>query len=246
MKALTQWVSRIRRPTSDPCARLQLETNLSVYPIGDIFGQGSTMDAVVAHTDLLALEEAISSGVKGFLKIGEALREIRDRKLYTDEYDTFEEYVEGRWGWGRAHAYRLMEASSVVAALPPGEKPTVEAQARELTKVPEPKRAKVWKEAVETAPRDKKGKPRVTAQHVRETAVRQGVLKTNADGSIDKLGSMRAAREARTTGRNGKDPLLEFRHWVMKRPNRPHLQGLDEETAGDIRTVYEITKRYGI
>ena len=45
---------------------------------------------------------------------GLALMEIRDGRLYRAEFGTFEEYCNQRWGWERAHAYRLIDAAQVV------------------------------------------------------------------------------------------------------------------------------------
>ena len=33
-----------------------------------------------------------------FMNVGRALAEIRDERLYRDDYDTFEDYLAGRWG----------------------------------------------------------------------------------------------------------------------------------------------------
>ena len=56
------------------------------------------------------------------------------------------------------------------AGEPPVPPPSNERQARALAEVPRSRRAGVWKEAVETAPRDERGKPQVTATHVRRVA----------------------------------------------------------------------------
>ena len=46
---------------------------------------------------------------------------------------TFEAYCKERWGWGRAHAYRLIDSAKVAEALSPtGDTPSNERQAREL------------------------------------------------------------------------------------------------------------------
>lgn len=76
---------------------------------------------------------------------GNALLAIRDKRLYREQYGTFEEYCRGRWGLGRAHAYRLIEGASVIANLSPmGDiLPTSERQARALTRLePEQQREK--------------------------------------------------------------------------------------------------------
>jgi len=72
-----------------------------------------------------------------------ALAEIKAEKLYTIEYHTFEAYCKERWGWQKAHAYRLIEAANVVKTSPVGDKITTERQAREVAKVEPAKRAQV-------------------------------------------------------------------------------------------------------
>ena len=48
-----------------------------------------------------------------YYEIGLELAAIRDRKLYKTDFGTFEEYVEARWEWQRAHAYRLIDAAQL-------------------------------------------------------------------------------------------------------------------------------------
>ena len=46
-----------------------------------------------------------------------ALKEIRDKRLYRQHYDTFEEYCIRRWELSRPRACELCAASEVVADL---------------------------------------------------------------------------------------------------------------------------------
>ena len=62
-------------------------------------------------------ERKIARGLKSFLEVGMALKEIRDKRLYRQEYDTFEEYCIRRWELSRPRAYELCAASEVVADL---------------------------------------------------------------------------------------------------------------------------------
>ena len=122
------------------------------------------------------LKLVIAEGRDTFIRVGAALAQVRDKNLYREEYSTFEAFCEAEYGWKRAHAYRLMEASAVVESLSPiGDTPppTNEAQARELAKVPKEDRAKVWDEAVKTAP-VKNGKPAVTAKRIEAVATESG------------------------------------------------------------------------
>ena len=76
-----------------------------------------------------------------------ALSEILDAELYRLHFSAFGEYVEQRFGWERAHAYRLAAWGSLVRRLSPmgdstpadlvrsGRVPISERQARELARV---------------------------------------------------------------------------------------------------------------
>lgn len=64
-------------------------------------------------------------------------------------YQRFEDYCRERWGWKRAHAYRLMDSAQVAGVLSPmGDTPTNERQARELSRLKEPELIReTWQEA---------------------------------------------------------------------------------------------------
>jgi hypothetical protein len=86
-----------------------------------------------AEADELAiLEDIITRGMDTFIEVGMALAEIRDRKLYKQTHTTFEQYLADRWDMSRSRAHRLIEAAKISEVLPTGNKPTNEAQAREL------------------------------------------------------------------------------------------------------------------
>jgi hypothetical protein len=53
---------------------------------------------------------------KGARSVGEALREISERKLYRAEYRTWKEYCNKRWGYHRSYAYRLIHFAKEVTA----------------------------------------------------------------------------------------------------------------------------------
>lgn len=68
---------------------------------------------------LTVLEQEIREGLRAFVRVGEALTEIRDEQLYRIEYDSFDEYVRHRWAMSRAHAYRLIDAAKITSLLSP-------------------------------------------------------------------------------------------------------------------------------
>lgn len=114
-------------------------------------GQGSvTVDVVM--TSLADHESVIERGLTTFIEVGNALLAIRDGRLYRESHSTFEDYCRERWGWERAHAYRLMTGAETAARLSPiGDipQPTAETQVRPLTRLPAEDQPDAWREAVE-------------------------------------------------------------------------------------------------
>lgn len=89
---------------------------------------------------LKRFENTIAEGAAAFLRVGLALREIRDRRLYRETHSSFESYCLKRFNFKRAYGYRLIEEATAVAELqvyPIGDTPLPqnEGQARELTAV---------------------------------------------------------------------------------------------------------------
>ncbi len=115
------------------------------------------------ETDRLKeLEEIIKDNFLAFYKVGCALREIADKKLYRETHDTFYEYTKELWDMSVRHAQRMIISADTVEILRPiGRVPVNEAQTRPLTKLPPEDRAKAWQTAIATAPDGK-----VTAKHV--------------------------------------------------------------------------------
>ncbi len=132
--------------------------------------------------DLLRAERTIAKGLKSFLAVGLALKEIRDNRLYRQKYDTFEDYCIKRWDLSRPRAYQLCAASEVIADLSTNVDirllPESEAQARPLTRLKASEhRRQAWDLAVEMAEAEKRP---VTA---RDTE--QAVQKLNGRFHID-------------------------------------------------------------
>lgn len=126
------------------------------------------MSAITSQefADLARLEATIQAGKNTFESVGIAVEEIRERRLYRKDYDTFEAYCQVRWGWNRHRASQLIKAASVVRALPTHlvTLVTTERAARELGRVPEPERAAVVDRALAT------GKT-VTAKAIQTAAI---------------------------------------------------------------------------
>jgi hypothetical protein len=111
-------------------------------------------------------EEIIARGLQSFLEVGDALQVIRSDRLYLLTHTTFAAYCQDRWGFSDSRARQLVLAAQTVTSVTVGglPAPTNESQTRELGKVPEPDRERVWAETLERTA----GKP--TAEAVREVA----------------------------------------------------------------------------
>lgn len=113
-------------------------------------------------------ETIIEQGISAYRAAGDALREIRDERLYKESYVTFEDYCLSRWGWTPQHSGRLIAASEVANNLEPiGSIPATESQARPLTKLESPDLQRAAYGVAETiAEQNKAGK--VTAKDVKK------------------------------------------------------------------------------
>jgi len=103
-------------------------------------------------TELSGHEEIIKKHKAGFIKVGLALLAIRDKRLYRRHYNSFQEYCSQRWGFGRAHAHRFIEAAAIAIELSPmGDTPACERQVRPLVKLKPEQRVEAWTAANGTA-----------------------------------------------------------------------------------------------
>jgi hypothetical protein len=92
------------------------------------------------------LEAIIEHGIAAYVRSGNALREVRDSRLYRESHAKFEDYCRVRWRLGRSTSYQLIDAAEVVERLsaiadtkdvtptsdPPIPLPATESVAREL------------------------------------------------------------------------------------------------------------------
>ena len=132
----------------------------------------------INQQDLERLERVVRQGLEIFYRVGEALAEIRDRKLYKDlGYSNFRDYLMERWNMKKSHAYRLIDSGEVVKNLSPekislqksvphgGQNesiayqsdtepseiviPQSERVAREIGKVPKERQPEAWQKTIE-------------------------------------------------------------------------------------------------
>lgn len=107
----------------------------------------------LATQRLADAEHVIAAGLRTFVEVGNALRSIRDERLYADDYPTFEAYCEGRWGFTDRRARQIIDSASIAAALPTGSMfPVNERQAAELTGLAPEVAAEVMETAAESGP----------------------------------------------------------------------------------------------
>jgi len=107
----------------------------------------------LAERSLAELETVIERGLETFVEVGLALLEVRERRLYKQDYSDFDTYCRERWGWSKWRAGQLIPAAEVVTmvtekGLPA---PKNERQARELVPLKDDEAAVVdaWREAQE-------------------------------------------------------------------------------------------------
>jgi len=99
--------------------------------------------------DLNRLEKIIDENKPAWVRIGNALSIIRDRRLYRRAYSSFEDYLQNKWGWTRQWAHQQIEAASVAESLPKKVSSMLDSvrSATELSKVEPERRVEVLKEA---------------------------------------------------------------------------------------------------
>jgi hypothetical protein len=69
--------------------------------------------------DLAKLEATIRNGVHAFTAVGNALTEIQARRLYRQDFATFEDYCRQVWNFGRAEAFDKIAAARIAGVVSP-------------------------------------------------------------------------------------------------------------------------------
>ena len=105
---------------------------------------------------LAELEEVIKADIKGFIRVGMALKEIRDSHLYRAKHTTWKDYLREEWDLSKAYGNYQIAASDVVDHLKEMTTngghlplPQNERQTRPLILLEDPEQqVAAWKEAV--------------------------------------------------------------------------------------------------
>jgi len=140
------------------------ENGLAIAPDFDqsLVTSAATLSAG-EKSELAALEQRIEVGLQTFMEVGMALGKIRKSRLYRDTHETFEKYVEARWGKSVREAHRLIAAADVCQNLLPKDAeslsdqlvtlplPTSESQVRPLAGLSAEEQREIWGQASERA-----------------------------------------------------------------------------------------------
>lgn len=88
---------------------------------------------------LVECEKVISEGLSSFLLVGNALSDIRSKKLYSFTHSTFEDYCQDKWKITSRHARNLINEAQVIKSLQEAKEPVfipeIESEARPLTRL---------------------------------------------------------------------------------------------------------------
>ena len=129
-------------------------------------------DLSQAETDRLQqLETVIHRGKQAFIEVGVALMEVRESRLYRSEFNTFEEYCSGKWGFNRNFANKMIVSSDLARDLGTIVPIPNEGTAREFVSVPKEDRPAVAEEAKAIAA--KQGRDTINSRDVKEAKVRR-------------------------------------------------------------------------
>ena len=127
----------------------------------------NTATGEILTRSLRDCEAAIESS---FVTAGDALREIRDARLYLGEYADFDSYCRDRWDWNRQRAHQMIQAAEIVGSLSTivdAPVPVNEAQARALSSVKDDPEAMRDAMVTATAEAEAAG-AKLTAAHIKE------------------------------------------------------------------------------
>lgn len=79
-----------------------------------ITNTGGQSDDELSYDELREREQLERLVERAFYEAGRALKQLRDRRLYRDSHETFEEYCKERFAFTRRHVDYLVAGSQVV------------------------------------------------------------------------------------------------------------------------------------
>lgn len=128
---------------------------------------------------LRACERVLTEHMEEFVRVGLALKEIRDERLYKEDgFSRFEDYCRKKWAWSRDYADRVISSAELRLVLPTPAKKNpdhgsawTERSVRELKRLESPTKAKaVAERVVKAAAKEKK---ELTSSFVRKHVDRE-------------------------------------------------------------------------
>ena len=242
-----------------------LPTNHTIN-IGNMGHFSETISAV----DSNRYHELKAQVKRGAFQMAEALREIRDRKLYLAEYATFEDFVKSEYQMSDGYARRLIRSANTNDALiSAGVEvlPTAPYQVKELSKLEDPADVvEVWNEAVSRSGGNVPSgttvpllvQEKITAEVVEQVVVKEDLetpapdgitLKTVILAAAECMGGIdldptdtdnRAAHKALKKGIN--EPWGGRVFLVSEKPNSYLEKLLEEYDAGNVTAAIYITR----
>ncbi len=228
--------------------------------------EAPTALTVDERSELEKNEKTIAKGLQTFYDVGHALADIRDRKLYRAEYETFDNYCTKRWGFSDRRARQLIAAADITenigTIVPVSE--LKEGQVRELASVPPNEQRLVYQLAHELT------EGNVTASAVRSlAAIANGVIASGyveVDDGIQKKWTdlepeqkravlqanleketwerMQRHKARKSISESMNDPIIE-KLTIPKQQvhDLRKLAGLARQVDPDLVAVYEMTHR---
>ena len=113
---------------------------------------------------LTQCEDTIRDGLEATASVIEALKEIKESRLYRQDYRSFNDYCAQKWGFGANYAGKLMRAQEVMDVVPVKN----ERQARVIQGLDTEDRLAVWDEACDKAGGPNKVTARILHQATRD------------------------------------------------------------------------------
>jgi hypothetical protein len=167
-------------------AEAEVETAEATEEVQDLVTSSASRELLTV-TEKQRLEECetiIEKGLQTFIEVGQVLLEIKDRRLYREEYGTFETYCGSRWGLSRPRAYQLIQATNVVNNLSAASDvlPTTESQARPLSKLSAEDQLDTWNEVVQESQETGKS---ITAKSIEKKVSERLKKKTETSTIVD-------------------------------------------------------------
>lgn len=153
------------------------------------------------RSDFERLEGIIEHGLQTFVEVGSALLDIRNSRLYREEFKNFETYCRTRWQFSQTHANRLIAGAEVSSRLQI--QPRNESVVRPLLSLPPKLQSRVWNQAVKHA----SGSPEKVTGRIVLQAVRS-VRPANTD------------RPSKAASVNRNDLIEHLQDWYREDGNR--------------------------